>query len=199
MKKMKTCPVCGKAFEASRNGGGNITCGKECGIIHRQRTKAANYKPRPAEDLTGQAFFELTALKYLGHNVWRWRCSCGKETKAKAADVKAGAIRSCGHLRDDASRRSLSEGKNGLRGGTNVNTIAHVMAGRKRKNNTSGVTGVRLRRYAGGVVAYSASITVQGKEIYLGQYGTLEDAAKARVDAEHKYFAPLIEQDKTER
>lgn len=52
------------------------------------------------------------------------------------------------------------------------------------KNNKTGVTGVRKTKYG----KWNARITVDRKEIYLGNYDTLEEAAKARKEAEKKYF-----------
>lgn len=52
------------------------------------------------------------------------------------------------------------------------------------KNNKTGVTGVRKTKYG----KWNARITVDRKEIYLGNYDTLEEAAKARKEAENKYF-----------
>ena len=34
-------------------------------------------------DITGQTFYELTALEYLGDRKWRWKCSCGNECIAR--------------------------------------------------------------------------------------------------------------------
>lgn len=52
------------------------------------------------------------------------------------------------------------------------------------KNNTSGYTGVRLNKNN----RWDASITINKNTIYLGSFNTKEDAAKARKEAEEKYF-----------
>ena len=74
------------------------------------------------------------------------------------------------------------------------NTIRHVMDGRLRRNNSTGVTGVRIVRNQC-MILYAASITVRGKFIYLGRFPTLGEAKKARKEAEKKYFAPLLDDD----
>ncbi|WAX10801.1 hypothetical protein BV739P1_00002 [Phocaeicola phage BV739P1] len=54
----------------------------------------------------------------------------------------------------------------------------------RRSNNTTGVTGVyydKARR------KYKAQIRVDGADIHLGYLSTLEEAAKARKDADIKY------------
>lgn len=61
-----------------------------------------------------------------------------------------------------------------------------------RKNNTSGVTGVQKIKKTG---KFRVRITVNRKEIRLGNYDKFEDAVKARIEAEKKYFgeyAPCV-------
>lgn len=53
-----------------------------------------------------------------------------------------------------------------------------------RKDSTSGVKGVHLRKDTG---KYSAQITVDGKSMYLGCFDTLEAAQNARLQAEIKH------------
>ena len=55
--------------------------------------------------------------------------------------------------------------------------------GSKNRNNTSGKTGVYLSSSG----KYVARIMVDNKSIYLGSFNTLEDAVKARSDAEVTY------------
>ena len=60
----------------------------------------------------------------------------------------------------------------------------------KRKNasnNTSGVKGVSFKKGA-----YEANIRFKGKLIYLGRFKTLEHAKEARIEAEKKYYEPII-------
>lgn len=52
-------------------------------------------------------------------------------------------------------------------------------------NNTSGVTGVS---YEENVNKWHSYIWVDGKTIHLGRFVKFDDAVKARIDAENKYF-----------
>lgn len=52
-------------------------------------------------------------------------------------------------------------------------------------NNTSGHIGVVWHKTAN---KWMASITVEKKNIYLGLFANKQDAIKARIEAEHKYF-----------
>ncbi|MCD8367845.1 MAG: hypothetical protein LUC48_07465 [Clostridiales bacterium] len=57
-------------------------------------------------------------------------------------------------------------------------------------NNTSGVKGVYwLERES----CWIAKIGVRGKSITIGRFASLESAARARREAEQKYFDPIIE------
>lgn len=52
-------------------------------------------------------------------------------------------------------------------------------------SNSSGVCGVSWNKAA---QKWKASVWVGGKEIYLGAYKTLDEAARARKDGELKYW-----------
>ena len=54
------------------------------------------------EDLTGQVYGHLTALKHISKNYWLWKCDCGKTKKIRASQVKNGTIVSCGHVQREA-------------------------------------------------------------------------------------------------
>ena len=55
---------------------------------------------------------------------------------------------------------------------------------RVSKNSKTGYLGISLTKFG----RYRARITVDGKEVRLGNYENLEDAIKARKEAEIKYF-----------
>ena len=55
---------------------------------------------------------------------------------------------------------------------------------RKNKNSRTGITGVSAWGDK-----YRAYITVDRKQINLGTFGKLEDAVKARKNAEERYFS----------
>ena len=75
---------------------------RSCGCL-----KSESSHDRFFEDITGQVFNELTALKrvedYISPNgnhmtQWLFRCSCGREIIAETRNVKAGRTKSCGHV-----------------------------------------------------------------------------------------------------
>jgi hypothetical protein len=64
---------------------------------------------RPAMVAPGQVYGRLTVLAELpgrtrGGRVFRCRCACGRETDARAVELRQGKIRSCGCLLDEARR-----------------------------------------------------------------------------------------------
>ena len=65
--------------------------------------------------------------------------------------------------------------------------------GKLGKNNTTGITGVQ---YCAVIPQkpWRARIMFNRKEIYLGCYATFEDAVKARLEAEKKYFGDFAPQ-----
>jgi hypothetical protein len=65
------------------------------------------------------------------------------------------------------------------------NNSQNMMNGSKRKNNTSGIVGVRWNH---STKKWSARIMVNYKTIYLGEFTTVQEAKEKRVIAEKKYF-----------
>lgn len=163
---------------------------------HASAVKQANAMPQAsAIDVTGQRFGQLTAMYYdKQRSRWLCRCDCGDSCWCSVSDLRSGLRRDCGHVAAAAAAGRIRAGATGLRNGTNVSTIRHVMDGRLRRNNSTGVTGVRIVRNQC-MILYAASITVLGKFIYLGRFPTLGEAKEARKEAEKKYFAPLLDDD----
>ena len=81
---------------------------------------------------------------------------------------------------------------NFLKDGT---SLALIQSSKTRKNNSSGVTGIYLDKQLN---KYRARIYFKGKYIELGVFKDLENAKKARLQAEEKYFKPIIDKYKEE-
>ena len=74
---------------------------KSCGCLKRDVVQ------NQGEDLTGQTFGELTAIRRVKSHVtesgerltrWIFRCSCGREVELSINNVKSGGTKSCGHI-----------------------------------------------------------------------------------------------------
>lgn len=69
------------------------------------------------EDLTGQRFGHLTAIKPLGGNKWIWKCDCGCEKEILAASVKRGKTSACGTSCEFSPSHKLTSDLTGKRFG----------------------------------------------------------------------------------
>lgn len=170
--------------------GYTTSCG--CGL-HRATAKKSNIAPQSsAIDISGQRFGSLVAASYdKRRRRWLCQCDCGGSCYCNVTELRSGLRNDCGHIAAAATADRVRAGASGLRNGTNVNTVRRIMEGKLRRNNSTGVTGVRIVRNQC-MIVYAATITVQRKLIYLGRFPSLEQAAEARKAAEKKYFAPLL-------
>jgi len=85
-----------------------------------------------------------------------------------------------GMVVDHINRNALDNHKNNLR----VTTIQGNLRNQKRPNNKTGHTGVAVFPGYG----FTAQIKINYKKIHLGVFKTIEEAYKARKDAEIKYY-----------
>lgn len=169
-----------------------------CGCGSFRASKRRGISTGTQVDYTGQTFGRLTAVRRVSRGKWLWQCSCGGETVASPADVKSGNHSSCGCLlRSTSRRRVVEDNVLGFYDGSSISAIRSIVSGKLRSTNTTGHTGIRIRRTVA-TETYTARITFRGKEINLGTYATLERAVEARKRAEQEYFGELIDQyDKT--
>ena len=158
-------------------------------------------------DLTGQKFNRLTVLglgerNSSGQVQWKCKCECGNIVLATTTYLKTGHTKSCGCYNAECCSKRLKNKEfikardkyrkdNFLKDGTSLALIANK---KLRKNNSSGVNGVYWDKKVG---KYRASIFVKGRKINLGSYSKLEEARKAREEAEDKYYKPIIDKYKS--
>lgn len=76
-----------------------------CGCFKLEQIRATKHY----EDLTGQLFGRLNALKYMGMDnirsaLWLCQCECGNTTTVRASSLKNGSTRSCGCLQRDTMK-----------------------------------------------------------------------------------------------
>lgn len=156
------------------------------------------------KDLTGLKFNRLTVLglgerNKFGQVQWKCKCDCGNVVLATTTYLKSGHTKSCGCLnRENASKRLKSakfvnsrekyRKDNFLKEGTSLALIKNT--GKLRKNNTSNTTGITYNKQNKN---WRASIFFKGKKINLGSFKNIDDAIKARKEAEDKYFKPILE------
>lgn len=128
-------------------------------------------------ELTGEVFGRLKVLEPTAERTadrsirWRCRCSCGREITVPANLLTQGRCQSCGCLREEHLQET-----NGYIDGT---CLKNVLSDTVRRDNTSGYPGVYRKRDR-----WAARIQYKKKIYYLGAYNELDDAIRARKEAE---------------
>ncbi len=144
--------------------------------------------------MIGRRFGRLTVEEFVGRNArgvmrYRCRCDCGGERVATKSELENGRTVSCGCAAPENGSRAVREHlSKGYAAGTQM---AKIAPGARMSNNTSGVRGVSFDKASG---RWDARIAIGGKSIRLGKFDNLEDAARARRQAEEAIFAPVIEE-----
>ena len=150
-----------------------------CGCLNDQKRRERFI------DKTGQKFGKLKVIEKLdkkkhGKIVWKCECECGNICEVATDNLGVDTF-SCGCTKskllledcvEDTRLRNLTAKK------------------RKRKNKDSGVKGVVWSKKR---KKWVAQIGFQGKTINLGRYDDIEDAIKARKEAEKQYFKPILD------
>ena len=155
---------------------------KSCGCQRKHNRKEYDLKP-------GDKVGYWTIINNDGDR-FRCRCICGTERVIKHNILKSGRSLSCGCRRSDHQIKEQKEGRElGQKISREVQkhglSVAYAGFGRrKNRNSRTGITGVSKWSDK-----YRAYITVDRKQINLGTFGKLEDAVKARRNAEEQYFS----------
>lgn len=159
---------------------------------------------RKTKDLRGNKIGRLTVIepttdrdKNNGSVIWKCKCECGNITYVSAYNLGRKAVRSCGCLGTENSR------KNGTVAAVNIKTnfcadgtnVKRLMA-KRPKNNTSGYKGVT---WVKDKEKWCAQIVFKGKRYYLGYYEKKEEAVEARKEAEEKLFGTYLNNWKKEK
>ena len=149
----------------------------------------------------GQRYGRWTVLEDLGGKQYRkllCQCDCGTQSAVRLSHLMNGASLSCGCL---SAKRAKERGGNiqvaqagrelKLYEGTNITMISRPQS---YCNSSTGVLGVSpyYKRF-------KATLKLRGKQIYLGVYDTIEEAAVARRKGEEIYYKPVIEEYEQQR
>ncbi|MBO5315227.1 MAG: hypothetical protein J6B48_02230 [Clostridia bacterium] len=182
-----------------KNGGLWWTCQCSCGnlydvpgtlLVKGRRTDCGrknHEKNYASADISGRKFNLLTALyptkerDNKGSVIWHCRCDCGNEVDVAYNTLVYSSIKSCGCQKKEHDAKL----------GTFLTHIADtsldmVKSKKIPSDNTTGYKGVYLIKGK-----YVAKIVFQKKQYYLGAYDRIEDAAKARKEAEEILFDGL--------
>ena len=146
----------------------------------------------------GQRFGRWTVLEDLNGcpSKWLCLCDCGNRVAVRADHLLSGRSRSCGCLTAELSKkRGASIVKVAIAcmqamnyNGTNISLITRPEQ-RPNRGNSTGVLGVSPKGDR-----FRATLYLRGKQVNLGTFDTIEEAAEARKLGEEKYFKPIIEE-----
>lgn len=148
-------------------------------------------------NLVGQKFGRLTAIRptderenITGSVIWECHCDCGNTTFVSSTALTSGNTTSCGCYKKDVISKNMKKNREkSYIDGTSINAITNKV----RSDNTSGVKGIYWnKRQKNWVVR----IGFKGKRYYIGAFKDLEDAKKARKEAEEKLYKPFLEEHK---
>ena len=176
---------------------------KSCGCLAKETSKkngrnALLTRNKVHAVQVGQRFGKLVAIKPVDKNIkgnilWECQCDCGNTIIVRADSLRDSNTKSCGCLKRVAGKE-IAESilyervRSFCYDGT---YIPRIKSKKLQRNNTSGVTGVHWQPK---IAKWVAKIGFRGKRIHLGCFDNLEDAIRARKEAEEKYFQPLIDE-----
>lgn len=153
------------------------------------------------KDLTGQRFGRLTVLERSDQTatrgsrtrkLWKCQCDCGAITY-KATDTLTNPDMSMCKACADQYGAAKARDNAGYVGGTQ---LAKIQEKPLESNNQTGFRGVyRNSRTSRFVVR----IKFQKKLYHIGCFDNIEDAIKARLEAEEQFFGPYRELKKTQK
>ena len=151
---------------------------KSCGCISHP----------PRKDYLGKRFGRLVVMGYHGksggQHRWECICDCGKTTIVGQTSLQSGKTKSCGCVQARIAAENMK-----FVDGTSV-TMLEKAGQRLASNNSSGYNGVYFNRKS---QKWAAQIGFKRKTYYLGSYQKIEDAVKARQNAEDRIYGTFLE------
>ena len=145
-------------------------------------------------DLTGQKFGKLTVLEKTnkrqdgGSIVWKCKCDCGNIVEISSKRLRNNINVSCGCYQKERQKYSMSKLQNRQQiEDTNIDLIS------RKKANSNNKTGVRGVCYIASMKKYKAYLYLNKKYYFLGYYKDINNAIKARKEAEEKYYKPILD------
>ena len=147
---------------------------------------------KKVEDYTNKTFGALKVKEKViinNRTYWNCICKCGKERIFYHNTLKQGYAKSCGcriTFKDNIQKKLKKYC-------TNNTYIPKLKNATLNRNNTSGYRGVSYRKDR---CKYRAYIKFQGRDIFLGNFDDIDDAIKARQEAEKEYFGLVNDDNK---
>ncbi len=140
-------------------------------------------------DITGRRFGRLTVQNKVenvsekGYSVWHCRCDCGCELDVPYNTLMYGNQISCG-----CKKREHNKSLGSFQARVDGTSLDLIKSDKLPTDNTTGYKGVY---YIKG--KYVAKIVFRKKAYYLGAFDDIEDAHRARLEAEEALYRPTVE------
>lgn len=184
---------------------------KSCGCIHKEQIAARSYDMRKlntyelnlvdqygvygigyCNNTNDKFYFDMDDYDKIKQYTW-YAMTSGHYCTVYTDNVKNKSRVAmhqliAGKYYDHADRNPLNNRKYNLRYATQSENARNH---NKRKDNTSGFTGVAWSK---GKQVWHARITVDNKDIHLGYFKDMQDAIRTRLEAEAKYFGEFAPQ-----
>lgn len=138
------------------------------------------------DDYIGDRYNHLTLIKNLSKidknnsKLALFKCDCGNIKELVFTQVLNGQIKSCGCKQGFLSTQNQKEKHK-------IALLKHNISD-TIKSNSTGFRGITIVNDK-----YRARIQINRKSKHLGYFNTLEEAIKARKEAEEKYFKPILD------
>jgi len=165
---------------------------KSCGCLYKERKRNSvppnifefkdNYKVG-FTDTNQEFYYDIIDSEVIESHSWYFDKDGYVVTRIYGKGIKLHKLlMNTSSKVDHRNRHKYDNRRKNLRVATNSQNGMNI---NKRKDNTSGITGVGWREKEN---CWRARITVEGKQIYLGNFDDFENAVKARHNAELIYF-----------
>lgn len=172
----------------------SLLLGKSRGCHRCMSAKAAE---KAIHKRIGQRHGRLTILKVdksRENTAYICQCDCGKICSVTWGNLSSGKTKSCGCVKRERDAkekdRLIKYSKEFLKKDRKDGTsLSSLKSSKVSKSSTTKVRGVSLMKNG----KYRAYLYLRRKQIHLGTYDTLEEAAQARKEGEEKYFTPILE------
>lgn len=154
--------------------------------LHSGHVTSCGCAKSQIKDLTGLRFGRLIVVSFKERSkhktLWNCKCDCGNDCITSTSCLTTRSTISCG-CKNKENKARITIIDKGFVDGTNIHAIKETR--KRNKNNSSGHTGVS---YDSNRKLWVAQITFQRQNHTLGRFDTIDEAIKARKEAEEYYF-----------
>ena len=185
-------------------------CKCDCGNTHLARghqlksgeITTCGCSRQKLKDIIGEKRGHLTAIGYTdkrdsrGSAIYIWQCDCGNTVERAIQSVHNNGSAQCPECQRKVKQRQAEDIRNRIERDPDTNlSITALNSIREGVPTASSSTGVRGVSYHQGKGKYKISARENGKQVYLGDYDTLEEAKVVREAFVRRVYGVKGEED----